>query len=82
MSNKIKSKKQLGKYADAARILHPDMNFMWVDKMGNITLSEVQPDMSSDFWGLPPGGVAISCPANVDCKLSAKDSMTQLRSTT
>ncbi len=82
MSNKIRSKKHLGKYADAARLLHPDMNFMWVDRMGNIKLSEMQPDFSSEFWGLPPGGSAISCPANLECKLDAKDSMLQLRSTT
>jgi len=80
MSNKIRNKKQLGKYADAARLLHPDMNFMWVDRMGNIKMSEMQPDTSSEFWGLPPGGIAISCPANVDCKLAVADTMVQLRS--
>jgi len=82
MSNKIKNKKQLIKYADAARLLHPDMAYMWVDKLGNIKLAESMPDPCTGFWGIPASGSTITCTAKVICTLSLKNTIVQLRSIT
>jgi len=81
MAVRIKSKKQLIKLSEAARLLHSDMVWMWARKDGDVLLSTAKPIEAGEIFGYTASSpsTTVVCKAGVDLKISAMDTLVQLK---
>jgi len=75
---KIKNKKQLIKLADAVRLLHTDITWMWVSRVGQVHLSKFKP-IEDPIFGLVGINADTRCMANIDLKIPVVDTLVQIR---
>lgn len=79
---KIRSKKHLQKIADAMRLLHPDMNWMWVASTGILRGSIEKPITAGGLFGYASvNSSSIMCNTEFEVKIPVEDTLVQLRST-
>lgn len=82
MTLKIRSKKHLQKIAEAMRLIHPDMNWMWVTTNGILHGSVEKPITAGDLLGYASvNSGSIMCNTEFEVKIPVEDTLVQLRST-